>query len=194
MLLGNDHALLKNSHIQNLFVPCPFNKNPILRKAVHLMKYKFYQDLADDLGEIIAWAIKENSSSEPIHKILQNAMLVPIPLHKSRLKLRGFNQAELLARNISMHTGIPVATNLIKRTRATTSQATLSRADRLINMQNAFISTYNEKNKNTINITHQTTIILIDDICTTLSTIKNAAKAFQKAGFRVILGAVIAHD
>lgn len=184
MILGSDHKLLRDSHIQKLFVPCPFNGNPILRKAVHLMKYKFYQDLAEDLGEIVARALEESASSEE----LRNAVLVPIPLHKSRLRLRGFNQAKLLARSISAHAGIPVTTSLITRTRATKSQATLSRAGRLTNMQNAFeISPRTE-------IPTSTTIILVDDICTTLATMENAAKAFQKAGFRVVLGAVIAHD
>jgi ComF family protein len=187
MFLRSDHKLLRNSHIQKLFVPCPFNGNPILRKAVHLMKYKFYQDLAEDLGEIVARALKESASSEE----LRNAVLIPIPLHKSRLRLRGFNQAELLARSISVHTGIPIAINLITRTRATKSQATLSRTGRLTNMQNAFKVLPGAK---TPPITNSTTIILIDDICTTLATMENTAKAFQKTGFRVVLGAVIAHD
>ena len=191
MFLRSDNKLLRNSHVQKLFVPCPFNGNPILRKAVHLMKYKFYQDLAEDLGKIVARALKESASSEG----LRNAVLVPIPLHKSRLRLRGFNQAELLAHSISSHTGIPIATSLITRTRATESQATLSKKERLINMQNAFEITRNPgMHPEEEPITTQTTIILVDDICTTLSTMENAAKAFQKAGFRVVLGAVIAHD
>ncbi|MBU1446560.1 hypothetical protein KKD70_04850 [Patescibacteria group bacterium] len=201
MFLDCKHKLLRDSPIQILFVPCPFRKNPILRKAVHLMKYKFYQDLAEDLGEFVARAIMGSASSDE----LRNAILVPIPLHKSKLKLRGFNQAELLANAISKHANIPVVTTLITRTRATTSQATLSRADRLENMKDAFEVAYIPSD-----FCHRTKIhnpgiatslggasnpiILIDDICTTLSTMKNAAKALQKAGFRVFLGAVIAHD
>lgn len=100
--------------------------------------------------------------------------LVPIPLHKSRMRERGYNQSALLAREISRKTGIPVEEGLLLRTRKTKSQKSLPRQERQNNLKRAFKISGNDVKLDTV--------ILVDDVYTTGSTIDAAAKALLAGG------------
>ncbi len=100
-------------------------------------------------------------------------LIIPIPLHPARLYERGFNQAEVLARQLSENTGIPLAEKAVRRIRKTKQQAKLSRGKRAKNLQNAFVADGNVRGKN---------ILLIDDVITTGSTICACAEALKAAG------------
>jgi ComF family protein len=158
-----------------IVIPCPFHKNPVLRKALHCMKYKFYKDICGILAKLL---------KEPLEKI-SGAIIVPMPLHKKRLKYRGFNQAEELAK----YTGITVC-NLLIRSKNTKAQATLSKKERIENTKEAFI--INPKFSQST-ILKDTPIILLDDVCTTFSTIKSAALTLQKNGFSKIIACAAAY-
>ncbi len=111
--------------------------------------------------------------------------IVPIPLHKRREAFRGFNQAELLAKHLSSLTNHPLS-KFLKRELNTVSQATLNRENRLQNMKNAFtIDTKKAPPGNT-------PIMLVDDVCTTLSTFKAAAQTLQNGGYKIILCTALA--
>ena len=100
--------------------------------------------------------------------------IIPIPLHKSRLRKRGYNQAELLAERISACLDIPVRTDILKRTAKTTVQKSLGARQRQNNLKKAFkIESDVVKLKN---------ILLVDDIYTTGSTIDAAAGCLKDAG------------
>lgn len=100
--------------------------------------------------------------------------IVPIPLHKDKLKQRGFNQSELIANELSKLVNIPVINNLAIRTINTQTQTTLNKTEREENMKNAFKITNKAfcKNKN---------ILILDDIITTGATAESLAKEFKKA-------------
>ena len=166
---------IDNGIFNKIIIPCPFHKNPILRKSLHAMKYKFYKDISKILARLIAQALAKTN-------IPDDAVLVPMPLHKKRLKFRGFNQTEELAK----HTILPVC-NLLIRTKQTKSQATLSKKERIENTKNAFA--INPQN----NVSKNSTIILLDDVCTTFSTIKSAAFTLQKNGFSKIIACAAAY-
>ena len=136
--------------------------------AVYRFKYKnrrrfgkiFAQELADSYGGLIRrWAVDE---------------IIPVPLHPSRLRKRGFNQAEILARELGERCGLPVRTDVLYRIRRTSPQKLLGRQERLQNLKGAF------------GVSAEWTpcgnVLLIDDIYTTGATLERAARVLKKAG------------
>ena len=100
--------------------------------------------------------------------------LVPVPLHKSRYKKRGYNQAQALAEELSARTGIPVRADLIERAEKTAPMKDLSAAERQNNLKKAFKILRNDVELGII--------IIIDDIYTTGSTIDAMSRELRKAG------------
>lgn len=100
--------------------------------------------------------------------------LVPVPVHGSRKRVRGYNQAELIAKELSRYTGIPTNTTLIHRSRKTAPMKNLSSAERQNNLKKAFKIYQNDVKLNTI--------VIIDDIYTTGSTIDAMSRVMQEAG------------
>ena len=94
--------------------------------------------------------------------------LVPVPVHKSKLISRGYNQAEVLSRELSKLTGIPTNSTLVKRAKKTIPLKDLSLRDRLKNLKGAFIIGQNDVKLRSI--------VVIDDIYTTGSTMDEIAK------------------
>lgn len=100
--------------------------------------------------------------------------IVPVPLHKNKKKKRGFNQAEVFAKELGEILDIPVHTTLLIRSRDTKPQKTLNDTERKNNMKRAF--------KTTENIVQLKYILLVDDIYTTGSTLHAAAAVLKEAG------------
>lgn len=101
-------------------------------------------------------------------------VLVPVPVHSSRKRKRGYNQAELIAEKLSRYSGIPVNASLIRRERKTQPLKNLSYEERQNNLKRAFKIRQND--------VKLSTIVIIDDIYTTGSTIDAIAQAFMEAG------------
>lgn len=100
--------------------------------------------------------------------------LVPVPLHKTRQRRRGYNQAEALSRELSALTGIPVLADWIARVEKTAPMKDLSSRERQNNLKRAFKIRRNDVKLNTV--------IIIDDIYTTGSTIDAMSRELKKAG------------
>lgn len=100
--------------------------------------------------------------------------LVPVPIHASRMRKRGYNQAALIARELSKHSGIPVREHLIERNGRTKPLKDLSHAERQNNLKRAFKIRQNDVKLNTI--------VIIDDIYTTGSTIDAMTRVLKEAG------------
>ena len=107
--------------------------------------------------------------------------LIPIPLHKTKLKTRGFNQAEIIADEFSLKDN--KVSNILTRTIETIAQAELPKEERKDNVRNCF----------TLKSQPPTTVLLIDDVFTTGSTLKEAAKVLRKAGTKKIWAVTLAH-
>lgn len=142
----------------------------ILRKLIYQFKYRGQKDLALFLG-VKMFSVLETLSWPAID------FIVPVPLHRSRLKERGYNQALLLAKVLNKNTGIPISEELI-RAKATEHQTILTRSYRQRNLANAFAIRRNKFcNK---------TILLIDDVYTTGTTVNECSKTLKKAGAKEI--------
>ncbi len=158
-----------------------FYYDDFLKKVIKSIKYRLATDVWNDFCRII--------KPESLHKISRfrslstEFFLQPIPLHPSRLKERGFNQARLIACFFQNYTGYPLA-DFLKRIRATAAQAQLKTGkNRYHNIIGAFKVTTPVQGKK---------IILIDDVATTGATIKEAARALKQAGAKAVYALVVA--
>ncbi|HOO27358.1 MAG TPA: ComF family protein [Lachnospiraceae bacterium] len=143
-----------------------------MRKSIYQFKYGGRQEYAGFYGEEI-----EKKLGGIIRR--WNAdVLIPIPLHKSRQKNRGYNQAELIAGELEKRVGIPVVQNLLVRVKKTAAQKNLNALERENNLKKAFKIKQNDVKLNSV--------ILIDDIYTTGCTIDTAAKCLREAGIKKI--------
>jgi ComF family protein len=107
--------------------------------------------------------------------------IVPLPLHKRKLRERGYNQSELIARGISEITGFPVRTDFVRRSKYTQTQTALSLDERKANMEDAFICGPADVGG--------TTVIVVDDIITTGSTVRSCAEVLKVAGAAEVIAA-----
>jgi len=121
--------------------------------------------------------------SELINKLSAD-LIVPIPLHSYRLKSRGFNQAGILADNISKRTGIEVNNSSLRKIRHTKDQKLLDHNERIENVKGDY--------KIFDKVLYGKKIILVDDVITTGATLHEAGKVIMEAEGKVILAIVIA--
>ena len=111
----------------------------------------------------------------------ERSAVVPVPLAAGRLRERGFNQSDLLARAVHRHSGIPVWTDVLQRVRDTTSQTRLTPEDRLRNVSGAFHAPAAVRAK--LRGAH---VVLVDDVVTTASTLNACAAALYDGGARIL--------
>lgn len=172
--------------LNNLVAATKYTANNLSR-LVHLYKYSFATDLRVPLGKLLARIILKNNLPLP-------DLIVPVPLHRRRLRWRGFNQSELLAKyiadNLTPGFSIPVFSDLIVRQKYTPPQMKIGKyADRRENMREAFAI-----NKKTAGSLAGKRILLIDDICTTGATLSECAKVLKQGGAKRVMAAVIARQ
>jgi ComF family protein len=113
-------------------------------------------------------------------------LLVPVPLHPRRLRERGFNQALLLARALSRHTGIPYRKRLLQKERHTVPQVSLSGTEREKGVKGTFTVLERETVK-------EKTILLIDDVYTTGATVNECARVLLARGAKRVDVLTLAH-
>jgi len=161
--------------------------NKPMQKLIFNFKYKPYlTDLKTVLADLFYESIIQN---EQFIKLIANGkwLIVPIPLSKAKLRKRGYNQAEILGKELSKKLNIPVQ-NLLERTRETKTQVGLTNLQRKLNVRNAF-EIINHKSS----IINQN-ILLVDDVATTGSTLLEAAKVLKRAGAQKVFGLTLARD
>lgn len=159
------------------------------RHAVHALKYGGLPRIADDLA--LALARLRPDADGP-------SALVPIPLAAKRLRERGYNQSDVLARALSAVWSVPVCDALI-RTRETPTQTTLTPETRLANVAGAFQVRNAEfgmrngtRGVNSVFRIPTSTFILVDDVFTTGATLAEAARALEQAGATRVYGVTFA--
>lgn len=165
-----------NLELSGLIVAAHYDVGPT-KEMIHHLKYSGFTGLACSLSEIIYQSLKNNMPKDPL-------VIVPVPLHKNREGLRGFNQSELIAKELSKKLNISGGC-AISRLKDTKTQVSLNRKLRLQNLDGAFVCEDREfvEGKN---------ILLIDDVATTLTTLNECAKALKAAGAKKVWGVVVA--
>lgn len=157
-----------------------FHYDGIVREAVKTLKYRLVTDLAKEFISFIPISFFDELTKYQIDEV----SLIPIPLHVSRLRDRGFNQAEVLAQFIVRRLNIPIRTDILRRVIKTVPQVEMKdRKERLKNMKHVF-SIYNslprlQAGKFQI---HNSSIILFDDVFTTGATMRAAGDTLKRAG------------
>lgn len=111
--------------------------------------------------------------------------LVPVPVHRDRLRERGYNQAELIGRELAAATGAP-ALSLLERGRPTTKQHRLDRAARLANLRDAFVLLPSRR--------VPAAVIIVDDIVTTTATLEACASVLRAGGAQTVYGFAVARE
>lgn len=175
---------------QQTYVTALFDyKHDAIRSAIWRLKYGNIRALARSFAEPLYNEIVADLSDQLTISKHVEFLLVPIPLHKSRYRERGYNQSELLARAVAAFNTngfLKLSTGALMRTRETKSQAKKdSRSARLENLRGAFAA-----NADIVRGQH---IILIDDVITTGATLAEARSALLMAGARSVVAYTIAH-
>lgn len=150
-----------------------------IRELIHTFKYNQKTHLRNPLALLTLQGMSNFLTSQNSH------LIIPVPLHRSRLQQRGFNQAVLLGRAISHYLSLPLLPDALVRTRPTEPQIDLSAAERRVNVKGAF----------TVSRPDQVAgkrILLLDDVMTTGSTMDECAKELKKAGADTVISVTIA--
>lgn len=144
-----------------------FAYDPAVRDAVSALKYRDIRALAPRLGRLMAETLPE-----PVRSSVD--AVVPVPISRSRLRSRGYNQSELLARQVAGLTGLAMDTGLLARSNDGPPQAkAASIEERIANVRGAFDVAGDVTGKR---------VLLVDDVMTTGSTLNACARALKQAG------------
>ena len=153
-----------------------------LKRAIAALKYDPHPQLGELMGNWLGKAWLESPLSQQNPKIT----VIPIPLHEKKLKTRGFNQAEIIAKGFCQITNYTLKPHGLLRVKDTKAMFGLKAEERKENVADAFILGKNIR-------PHQSLppVLLIDDICTTGTTVKAAALVLQKNQIEVLgVGAI----
>ncbi len=153
------------------------NYDGLLKRAIAALKY----DKKVNLGELFGYWLGEKWLSSSISKQSKNLIIVPIPLHEQKLKIRGFNQAEIIAKGFCQITRYPLKANGLKRVKNTEALFGLNLQERQKEIKEALIlgKDFQQKLPNY-------PVLLLDDIYTTGTTVKEAKKVLEKHNIKVI--------
>ncbi|OGG86693.1 hypothetical protein A3B87_02580 [Candidatus Kuenenbacteria bacterium RIFCSPHIGHO2_02_FULL_39_13] len=189
---GKTHSWCREqTSLDGMIVAASFD-NKLLRNTIHKYKYNFIKELATPLSMILINKIMELDKKEDkpnwVNLLFSSDLiLLPIPLHKRRLRWRDFNQAEMLSKKLAGNFYLNHRPYILKRKRYTTAQTELKREQRFDNIKNAFQVTkeWQDKLKNA-------KILLVDDVATTGATLNECGRTLKERGAREVWGLVLA--
>jgi ComF family protein len=146
-----------------------------LRRVIHAFKYEHRPELAPVLASLMTDYL--TASPMPVDAV------IPVPLHPSRERERGYNQSALLAHALAQQTQVPVLAHALTRTRITRSQVELNAQARHANVRNAFAADA---------CMNGARVLLIDDVCTTGATMDACGIALKERGAKSVWGLAVA--
>ncbi len=176
----------QDKKLSGLYFALPYKEKFLTRKLIHNFKYKPY---IKDLAKILTGLLIEHFilAKNNTNQTWENSILIPVPLEKKKLKDRGYNQAEELAKELSKVLEVPLITDVLIKTKPTLSQMKLSKEAREKNIKDVF----SIKNPEQI---QGKKIFLVDDVYTTGSTMEECAKVLKGAGSKQVWGITIARE
>ncbi len=153
----------------------------VIKEMIHALKYNFITDLVKEFEPFI-YKEKMNFYRMPVD------VIIPLPLHKNKLRYRGFNQADLIANEVSRVLKKPILKDVLIKNRTTTAQMNIKRpSQRQKNIKGVFSVVGPEK------IEYQN-VLLVDDVTTTGATLEEAAQTLRQAGALKVYSFVLARD
>ena len=144
-----------------------YTKGSRIRNLIHKLKYSGIKEIGYELGRIYAVSLKSSGFTDDID------IIIPVPLHSAKKRIRGFNQSEYISSGISAVTGLPVNTESLIRIVISATQTNRSRYDRWTNVEGIF----RVSSAASIRGKH---ILLVDDVITTGSTIESCVNELLK--------------
>lgn len=170
----------ENFLFDQLIVSMDYGENPLLRKTISLYKYDREKNLCSVLAKPMKKQFSRLKHSIPSE---ENSVFVPVPLHKKKLRQRGFNQAFLLAKNI----GDKEILDCLERKVLLSDQAKLSKKQRLQNLKGGICV-----NSKFFHSLAGASVVVVDDVATTGSTLNECAAALKNCGVKHVCGLVLA--
>jgi ComF family protein len=154
-----------------------FTKQGMLQRLLHRLKYHNRQEIGILLGRLFATEIKDLAWVRELDAI------IPLPLHKKKLQLRGFNQSAVIAEAMAVVLGIPYRPGWVIRHRNTSSQTNKTRQERIENVAGAFSipEGLDFEGKN---------ILLVDDVLTTGATLESCANTLLQGNCKVSIATI----
>jgi len=157
--------------IEQIFIGYEYSEK--LKTLMHIYKYERFTTLAYYFASSISRLIQYPDKID---------LIIPVPLHPSKQRERGYNQSELIVKHLSELLNIEYQTDILIRKKNTVSQTTLNKNERIQNVNDAFMCSKNAHNK---------TILIVDDVITTGSTLKACAECvFTNGAKNIQLAAV----
>lgn len=166
--------------VSEAFAACNYNQ-PLVSALIKQLKYDGLKSIHEHCADAIVSHFSFVGFAPP-----PQALVVPVPLSRKRLRERGFNQSELIARRVAHTLSLPCTPDALSRTRHTTPQTEMQkRSDRLENVNGAFTCL-------APGIIQGKTLLLVDDVLTTGATLSACAKALKVAGAAKVIALVVA--
>ena len=159
-----------------------FKYEGVIRRAIIALKYKYSTEIAKELANAVAERFKNYDLR------FKNITLVPIPLHNKRFNERGFNQSEILGKQIAQKMNWRFEPNFLIKNKKTLSQVGLKGDTRRKNLFGAFSLNLVHKSL----ILNRKSIVVFDDVMTTGSTLHEATEVLKKVGAKNVWGLTIA--
>jgi ComF family protein len=153
--------------------------NDVLHSAILLLKYEEVTRLGDWFAARLAEVVRREASE------FDADVIVPVPLHADRLRERGYNQAELIARPLARRLGLKRGSYLLVRTKPRPARLVLSRKEHWDSVRGAYAIREGMR-------VDKLRILLVDDVLTTGATLDACASALKKAGAAKVLGLTVA--
>ncbi len=162
-----------------------YYRGPI-RQLIRQLKYHQATVMKVVVGELVASYLERETVYLPA------AVMLPVPLHESSLRKRGFNQAMVVAEEMGQKLALPVVEGIVKRSRKTASQTTLNKAERRSNVRGIFEIDLEKPERD--EAIRGETFIVIDDVFTSGATMTEMAMMLKRAGAARVFGLALARD
>ena len=181
-------TLLQGRETENKSIYALFDyRDEVIRHMVWALKYRRNRRVAQTFAVLLYDFLIEEFSDLSVYSDFYKPILVPIPLYKKRFRERGFNQSELLAKElVKIDNFCVLDTNILQKIKNTPHQTNLHRHKRLKNV----IDSFGVKNPDTIK---NRNLVVLDDVTTTGATLNEAKKILLKAGAKKVVCVAIGH-